>query len=464
MDLKALASTSMASSQRQRVVKTLCVATAIVVALMVSWVSYALAATPSFPDVPSNHPYYTAITDLAGRGVINGHTDGSFRPADRIIRQQFAKMIVLSAGYPVSENDICPFLDVVIGGPSSFYPDNYVAVAAKRGLTVGRTPTTFEPYAFVTRYQVISMVVRMLDNLQPTSLLAPPAGWKGSAGWENDPIHGANATRAEYNGLLAGLSLATLNAYGDMNRGEAAQVLHNALTKLVPVSTTTTSAPTSTTGAVTTTTVASTTTTAAATTTTAVTTASTTTTTAPPAANYSIAGLEPAQIVVTVEDQFGNAMPLQMVTLNSTALEGQLTNIMNSVVIGPTDAFGNVAYSWTQVAGDWGVEQVTAAVGASIVKATLIQWIYNDISTDRVSASAGQQKVSVAAGFAPWNGHQLKAYLGTSGSAIGSGTYVSSTGLLMTTGHIWSAGEAFFVGATSTNTDNKPNWMYNLAQ
>lgn len=243
---------------------------------------------------------------------------------------------------------------------------------------------------------------------------------------------GANTARAEYNGLLAGLSLATLDPYGDMNRGEAAQVLHDALTKLVPVSTTTTSLPTSTTASVTTTSAASTTTTVASITTTAATNGSTTTTTTPsnpPAANYSIAGLEPAQ-----------------------------------VVIGPTDAFGNAAYSWTQVAGDWGVEEVTATVGASILKKTLIQWIYDDISTDLISAAAGQQKVAVAPGFAPWNGDQLKAYLGVTGAAIGSGTYVSAAGLLMSTGHIWVAGQAFFVGATSTNTDNEPNWMYNLAQ
>ena len=137
---------------------------------------------------------------------------------------------------------MCPFADVEIGGPSTLYADNYVAVAAREGLTVGKTPTAFDPYALVTRYQVVSMVVRMVDDLKPGLLATPPAGWTGAAAWQGDAVHGANAARAGYGGLLAGLDLSSLSPYGAMTRGEAAQVLYNALAKLAAVSTTTTQA------------------------------------------------------------------------------------------------------------------------------------------------------------------------------------------------------------------------------
>ena len=79
---------------------------------------------------------------------------------------------------------------------------------------------------------------------------------------------------------------------------------------------------------------------------------------------------------------------------------------------------------------------------------------------DYISASPGQTKVTIAPGYAPWNGDQLKVFRFLSGGVIGTGTYVAAAGLLMTTGHVWAPGDTFFVGATSTNTDEEPNWMY----
>lgn len=55
--------------------------------------------------------------------------------------------------------------------------------------------------------------------------------------------------RAEYSNLLASFDLSALGPYGNMNRGEVAQVLHNLLDMLTPTSTTTTSSSTTTTTA-----------------------------------------------------------------------------------------------------------------------------------------------------------------------------------------------------------------------
>src|SRR5512145_1030892 len=59
----------------------------------------------SFPDMASNHPYAAAVDELSDRGVINGFVDGTFGPEKAVTRQQFAKMIVLTLGLPVSEAD-----------------------------------------------------------------------------------------------------------------------------------------------------------------------------------------------------------------------------------------------------------------------------------------------------------------------------------------------------------------------
>ncbi len=215
--------------------------------LVLVFASPALAPTPSFPDVPASHPYYDAITDLAGRGIVNGYPGGTFEPDRPVSRQQFAKMIVLTAGYQVSEADVCPFTDVEVSGPGSLYPDNYVAVAAAHGITNGAGGGLFEPYKPVSRYQVVTMVVRTADALAPGSLAPVPAGYSGTAGWDDSSTHSPNALRAEYNGLLAGLPLASLDPWGNMSRGEVAQVLRNLLNDLTPTTTTVTAPATTTT-------------------------------------------------------------------------------------------------------------------------------------------------------------------------------------------------------------------------
>jgi hypothetical protein len=226
----------------QRLSSRLAIGALVVLALVGSIASFALAFTASFPDVPSSHPYHAAIIDLAGRGIIGGYDDGSFGPGKPVTRQQFAKMVVKTGGYPVTGSEVCPFTDVVDQtGADPFYPAKYVAVCAGHGITAGKGATTFDPTGKITRFQVVTMVVRMADDLRPGLLANPPSGWAGNSVWAGDAVHGANSARAEYNGLLTGLDLGIIDPYGVMSRGEVAQVLYNLLQLLSGVTPTTAS-------------------------------------------------------------------------------------------------------------------------------------------------------------------------------------------------------------------------------
>src|SRR5680860_1598521 len=71
-----------------------------------------------------------------------------------------------------------------------------------------------------------SMVVRAADSGRLGGLNSPPNGYSSTWG-SFSGMHAPNAAVAEYNGLLDGLPLTTLDPWGAMPRGEVAQVLDN---------------------------------------------------------------------------------------------------------------------------------------------------------------------------------------------------------------------------------------------
>ncbi len=179
------------------------------------------ASATGFSDIDGS-PYEASITALASRAFIGGFADGTFGPDKQLMRQQFAKMIVNTMGLPIDGSEVCPFHDVSPGqGTDPFYPGKYVAVCAAAGITTGTSPTTFNPSGNITRQQLVTMVVRAAGD----ALLDPPASYQGILSY-SDPTHGAKLKKAEYNGLLAGVSdLATWNPQASATRGETAEIL-----------------------------------------------------------------------------------------------------------------------------------------------------------------------------------------------------------------------------------------------
>ena len=60
-------------------------------ALCISMITTAFAA--EFKDLPENHWAYKNIIELSSQGVINGYADGTFRPAAKVTRAEFVKLI-----------------------------------------------------------------------------------------------------------------------------------------------------------------------------------------------------------------------------------------------------------------------------------------------------------------------------------------------------------------------------------
>lgn len=122
-------------------------------------------STPSFKDVPRDHPFYKEIEWMRTRGITTGWSDGTFRPNDAVNRDAMAAFFYRFAGSPAySAPAVSPFTDVSTG--SQFYRE--IAWLADQRITTGWADGSFRPVqpiergamaAFLHRYNV-----RVLNN------------------------------------------------------------------------------------------------------------------------------------------------------------------------------------------------------------------------------------------------------------------------------------------------------------
>jgi hypothetical protein len=190
------------------------------------------AQATGFSDVPDTHPYHVQIETLAQLGIIDGYSDGTFRPGEQVTRQQFAKMVILAMRISVGEDDECGFVDVKKSSDIDLYPDNYVAAAARENIVTGypgSSGSTFKPNSPITLAQMVTMGTRAAER----PLYVPPASFKSAWG-SFDSTHSIIARVAQYNGLLrelapSGTSLSSLLPSSKATRGQAAALLFNVM-------------------------------------------------------------------------------------------------------------------------------------------------------------------------------------------------------------------------------------------
>src|SRR5207237_6549928 len=96
----------------------------------------AVSATPTacdlgVSDLPPGSTFYPYIRCLACRGIVNGYTDGTFRPNNNVTRGQLSKIVSNSAGFSDPQTTQM-FEDVPPTGPeSTFFA--YIGRLASRG-------------------------------------------------------------------------------------------------------------------------------------------------------------------------------------------------------------------------------------------------------------------------------------------------------------------------------------------
>ena len=106
-------------------------------------------ATVSFPDV-TGHWAQAYIEALAGRNIITGFPDGTYRPGEPVTRAQFAA-IVTKAFTPTAQRAATNFVDV----GSTFWAYQAIQTAYRGGFLAGYPGRVFSPDQRIPRVQVL---------------------------------------------------------------------------------------------------------------------------------------------------------------------------------------------------------------------------------------------------------------------------------------------------------------------
>ena len=183
---------------------------ALVLAFACAFTMFAGAAFTDQADIKVDSEVVDTLVSL---GVINGYTDGSFKPNDTVTRAEMAKMIyVLRTGNSDASaynNDKTTFTDI-----NGHWARGYVKYCQSLGIIAGQSATKFAPDQTVTAQEAAKMLLVTLGYD------ATKAGLVG-AGWASK----TNAL-ADENGLLEDVNTSFTAA---CPRQYAAQLIYNAI-------------------------------------------------------------------------------------------------------------------------------------------------------------------------------------------------------------------------------------------
>lgn len=132
-----------------------------------------------FPDI-SGPPHGPAVGCIAGFGIARGATDGTYRPAEGVRRDQMASFVARTlqvAGVELPASPPRAFGD--IAGNTHELAIRQIAAL---GVTQGREPGRYDPSATVPRGQMARFVVNALEVALAQDLAAASAGFPDTPG------------------------------------------------------------------------------------------------------------------------------------------------------------------------------------------------------------------------------------------------------------------------------------------
>ena len=190
-------------------------------------ISDALAAVLSFSDVSSTHTFHDAIIWCANQSIVGGYTDGTFKPANTVTRNNF--VVMLSRAF---------YADTVAEYNTETYLKYGAFVPNSMALFVNGIlrNTSFE--TIFKNSQEMNRGISRYDMAQLMTNIMTKKGFSASANDKNEAIAKItdyNSIPSQYRdavanvyalGIITGYADGSFNGNGVMNRGQAAVVIY----------------------------------------------------------------------------------------------------------------------------------------------------------------------------------------------------------------------------------------------
>lgn len=122
-----------------------------------------------FSDIPSSHPNYKAIAFLFEDEVINGYSDGTFKPDGKINRAELMKMISAFMYREETSGNVSAYKNCFPDVKEEWFAP-YVCFGKEKGFINGYADGTFGPGNNVTRAEAMKIVLNVMieEALWPT--------------------------------------------------------------------------------------------------------------------------------------------------------------------------------------------------------------------------------------------------------------------------------------------------------
>ena len=193
------------------------------VVMIMSVVTVASAKTYKDADAKAFKNYADAIDALSSLKILDGFEDETFKADGTLTRAQAAKIVAIVHNAATNGRIQSDIADLYSNAQNPFVDCNtswalpYINYCRITGLADGMTATTYAPKREVTGVQFLKLMLTTLN------FDTAKEGYTGT-GWDINVLNRANEI-----GLTAGLEDGW-KAIAPIKRGEAAQVLYNALT------------------------------------------------------------------------------------------------------------------------------------------------------------------------------------------------------------------------------------------
>lgn len=188
------------------------------VALCAAMCVPALAAGPTFSDVPASHWAYTAIEKAAGNGMVAGVGDGKYAPNGTITGGQLLAM--LTRHFCPEDIETDPIVLSQAGHSGRWYSGNLYA-ALKHGYLDGIDPTEIDLDAPCTREQMVTILYNVAGRPATNTSTLAQFNDKGQVA-----AYAVNGfSWAVSNKVVSGTSNTTLSPSGTATRAQVAVIL-----------------------------------------------------------------------------------------------------------------------------------------------------------------------------------------------------------------------------------------------